>query len=420
MGNDFENNELVTTINDLFLSYIDKKNKGILYGRVKNLPKALINLYYMLDASDRHLDELKDNFINHYVECECILENTHDKFEQDGLREMYDYIHSDEINYRFDIYTLLELHKKLYSKAPYPEVGGLIRNADAHLNEVAIDLSPYYAIREELNELDGEVNELLELAKIVSKNPDRIFEYIDRCIILKCKLIKIHPFFDGNGRSVRGFINKLFLNAGLPSVYIQADESRQYKKAMQQAIGDGDYSHIIYFYYYKICDSIYELDIKPKLYDEVPVQKHILELANLCKGEIEIQKLDKSEWDNSAVYILQRYLTCEGLNCEIYSTNHFNDSVIGHSFILVYYNEKGINKRLLMDPMFYVLDDENIVCLDSTSDIVKRIFDNLLENGVTSLSHIGLASYVGFFKKYDEFNRNSGLAICKRKTLGHL
>jgi len=410
---------LMETISEMFLGYIDKKNEGTLYGKAKCLPKTLINLYYLLDASDRHLDELKENFINHYVECECILENTHDKFERDGLREMYDYIHSDEINYRFDIYTLFDLHKKLYSKAPYPEVGGFIRNADAYLEGAPIDLTPYYAIREELKKLDNEVLELAELGKIVYNDPDRIFEYIDRCVILKCKLIKIHPFFDGNGRSVRGFINKLFLNAGLPSIYIQADESKQYKKAMNQAIGDGDYSHIIDFYYYKICDSIFELDIKPKLYEDISVQERILDLSTMCMNEIQIQNIDQDEWEKAAIYVLERYLTKAEMNCEIYSTNHFNKDVVSHSFLLVYYNEKGINKRLLMDPIFYILYEEGLVCLNSYNEVIKRIFDSLLENGVTSVTHIGLASYVGFFKNYEETKIESGLSICKKKTFGH-
>lgn len=410
---------LMLKINRMFLGYIDRKHKGILYSKNQTLPKELIKLYYELDVDDRHLDELKEQFVNHYIDCECILEDTHSNFERDGLKEMYDYIHSDEINNNFDIYTLLELHRKLYSKAPYPDAGGFIRNAPAHLNDVAIDLSPYYMIRQELKELDVEVKELLELGKIVSKNPTRIFEYIERCVMLKCQLIKIHPFFDGNGRSIRGFINKLFLNAGLPSIYIYADESMQYKKAMGQALGDGDYTHIIDFCYYKICDSIFELDIRPKIYGENSISKQILDLASECKREISKQNIDRSDWNSSYIYALEKYLTQKGIQCEIYSTSSFNKNSISHNFLLVYYKEKRINKRLLLDPMFENLYNDDYIYLAGDSNSKKAIFNNLIENGVTSISHADVACYVNFFKSYEEISTNeTDIVISRPKQLG--
>ena len=37
---------------------------------------------------------------------------------------------------------------------------------------------------------------------------------------------------------------------------------------MQQAIAENNYEQIIQFYYYKICDSIVELDINERLKEE--------------------------------------------------------------------------------------------------------------------------------------------------------
>ena len=186
------------------------------------------------------------------------LEHHANPYEEAGIKEMYKYVYSDDINYRFDIYTLLELHRKLYSKVPYPEVGGMIRNATAHFNEVAIDLVPHYEIRNFLKELDYEVQDIVKLGEDVLNDYRLIFEYIDRCIKLKCKLIYVHPFADGNKRSVRGFINKLLLNVSLPSVYIYEDEQVLYKEALKEAIGDNDYTKITNFYYYKIGEAIKE------------------------------------------------------------------------------------------------------------------------------------------------------------------
>ena len=97
---------------------------------------------------------------------------------------------------------------------------------------------------------------------------DKLFEYITQCVMLKCKLIKVHPFQDGNGRTIRCFLNRLFEIAGIPPVYIKEGERTEYHRAMNEANLEGKYQDIIQFYYYKICDSIVELDINERLRDE--------------------------------------------------------------------------------------------------------------------------------------------------------
>jgi hypothetical protein len=54
----------------------------------------------------------------------------------------------------------------------------------------------------------------------------------------------------------------MFKNRNIPPVYILKKERTVYKDALIKAIKDEDYTDIINFYYFKICDSIYELDIK--------------------------------------------------------------------------------------------------------------------------------------------------------------
>lgn len=404
--------ELAEIIRKEFQSYLEKGQNGNLYNKDKDLPRHLITLYYRLGEKYRDLDDLKEQFVNHYIECECILEGTHSQFEYEGLREMYDYIHSAEINNNFDIYTLLELHRKLYSKAPYPEAGGVIRNAPAHLNDVAIDLSPYYAIREDLKELDGEVKDLFNLGQTVFKNSDRIFEYIDRCVILKCKLIKIHPFFDGNGRSIRGFINKLFLTAGLPSVYILENENDKYRAAMQKAIGEEEnYKSIIQFYYYKICDSIVELDIQSKIEGVIPFGRHLLDIATMIDFDIDDYNISHQEWNTEFVYRIEKSLQRDNINCAVYSTLQFDETLINHSFIIIYYKHKGLYKRLILDPMFKKLSEDGVVDLTSSD---KASFDKLINNGVTSFTNISLEEYIKFFNTRETtFRKNE---IVKQKT----
>lgn len=189
---------------------------------------------------------------------------------------MYEYIHSDAIDYMFNVFTLKELHKALFSCTEYPECAGNFRNFDVYLPGTGTELAEWSMIYPRLNELDQKVQFLYSLAKELkdSDNVDNLLFYLDQCVELKCHLIKVHPFADGNGRTVRGFINKLLEDAGLPPIYIKAGERTEYHKAMNLANNEGDYTEIKNFYRYKVCDSIVELDINNRLRKENKVQKN--------------------------------------------------------------------------------------------------------------------------------------------------
>lgn len=253
-------------IQEMFMGYKQRKQRRQLYGVDENIPNDLIGLYYEL--GDRMpFDSLKNAFVSRYITQESRLEEVHSPEEIEGLRAMYEYIHSDESDYMFNIYTLKELHEKLYSKAPYPEFGGTFRRDDVYLPGTGTEIAEWSMIRPMLNELDKDVLLLWDLAPEVRvcEDADVMLDYLDEVVVLGCKIIKVHPFKDGNGRSVRGFMNKLLEAAGLPPVYIKANERTEYHKAMNKANNDGDYTDIKNFYHYKVCDSIVELDINPRV-----------------------------------------------------------------------------------------------------------------------------------------------------------
>ena len=120
------------------------------------------------------------------------------------------------------------------------------------------------------NYVDVDVQKLFKKAPLVKNHNDMnaMLEYLDDSVEVMCKLIKIHPFGDGNGRTIRGFTNKLFEDAGLPPIYIKANERTEYHKAMNLANNENDYTAIKQFYRYKVCDSIIELDINERLKEE--------------------------------------------------------------------------------------------------------------------------------------------------------
>ena len=112
--------------------------------------------------------------------------------------------------------------------------------------------------------------------KIVAKEIKKLIDWynslslitFDDILDFHYKFELIHPFGDGNGRTIRGFTNKLFEDAGLPPIYIKANERTEYHKAMNLANNENDYTAIKQFYRYKVCDSIIELDINERLKEE--------------------------------------------------------------------------------------------------------------------------------------------------------
>lgn len=254
-------------IRESFLGYKWRKERKKLYGADISVPTKLIKMYYELNPDEIVFDRLKNAFVKRYIRNESKLEDVHIDSEVRGLEKMYEYVHSDDIEYRFDVYTLLDLHRMLFSFSPFPEYSGMIRNEDVYLPGTGTELCEWREIRHRLNEIDEEVQHLRSIAQAVkdSKDSDQLLWYLDRCVEVNCQLVKVHPFKDGNGRTIRAFTNKLLEDVGLPPIYILERERGEYHKAMNLANNEGDYTDIKNFYRYKICDSIVELDINERV-----------------------------------------------------------------------------------------------------------------------------------------------------------
>lgn len=260
-------------IRESFLGYKYRKSINKLYCDPE-IPKKLISFYYSIKKEDRaNLDYLKEGFIQKYIKNESSLELVHDQIEREGMKIMYEYMHTTDEP--FSIYSITDYHKKLYSLAEFPEYAGQYRKYNVYLPGTGTEVTDWTFIVHEIRKLIPETNELIQKGEELQKSPkvdkkyiDDLFDYIERAVKLKCQLIKIHPFNDGNGRTIRCFLNKLFEIAGIPPVYIKERERTEYHKAMNLANCEDDYKDIIQFYHYKICDSIVELDIDEQLKDK--------------------------------------------------------------------------------------------------------------------------------------------------------
>ncbi len=256
-------------IEEIFKGYVRRKRNKTLYSKDDLIPQLIIGAYYTyVERTDTN--EVFSSFKRKYIYNENQLEDVHELKERQGLSKVYDYIQNYENYNSISIYNLLVIHQHLYSLVAHPEFGGSFRAIDVYLPGSGINLTNYDHIPAEMQKL---YIESIELAKrgvsiFVEPTPEKILTYINDCIKMKCKLIKIHPFFDGNGRSSRALLNLYFKIAGIPPVYVTKDERLEYQEAMNKAICDieyaPDFSSINRFYYYKLCDSIVQLDIQKK------------------------------------------------------------------------------------------------------------------------------------------------------------
>ena len=89
----------------------------------------------------------------------------------------------------------------------------------------------------------NKVSDLLdELMTFINTNPLGLND-IELATVFHHKLVWIHPFFDGNGRTVRLAINLLLMRCGFPPAIILKNDRKKYYEALNQANG-GNYQKL--------------------------------------------------------------------------------------------------------------------------------------------------------------------------------
>jgi len=90
----------------------------------------------------------------------------------------------------------------------------------------------------------NKVSDLLdELIDFVNTNPLELND-IELAAIFHHKLVWVHPFFDGNGRTVRLCMNLLLMRCGFPPAIILKNDRKKYYEALNQA-NNGNYQKLM-------------------------------------------------------------------------------------------------------------------------------------------------------------------------------
>ena len=90
----------------------------------------------------------------------------------------------------------------------------------------------------------AKVSDLLDdLILFVQENPLQL-NVIELATVFHHRFVHIHPFFDGNGRTVRLAMNLILLNAGFPPAIILRNDRKKYYSALNAA-NNGNYAKLM-------------------------------------------------------------------------------------------------------------------------------------------------------------------------------
>lgn len=153
-------------------------------------------------------------------------------FETHNHDKAIDYLYSivDE-DYNLRSIDILSLHG-LVLRSIEDDFAGRIRNGGVRIT--GANFTPPNA---------NKVPDLLDkLIDFINTNPLELND-IELATVFHHKLVWIHPFFDGNGRTVRLVMNLLLMRSGFPPAIILKNDRKKYYEALNQANG-GNYQKL--------------------------------------------------------------------------------------------------------------------------------------------------------------------------------
>ncbi len=159
-----------------------------------------------------------------------------------SLREHFEAVnHQDAIefvqslvkpNYVLNSKDILTVHGMVLQKIE-KEFAGRYRNAAVRIS--GANFVPPNALK-----IDAFIDELISWVKESTNNLDIII----KSAVFHHRFVWIHPFFDGNGRTVRLIFNLLLMKEGYPPAIILKNDRKKYYDALNKA-NQGNYSKLL-------------------------------------------------------------------------------------------------------------------------------------------------------------------------------
>lgn len=142
-----------------------------------------------------------------------------------ALKRLYEMVENKQ---SLDAKSILELHSFVL-RSIEDDYAGRLRNGGVRI--AGANFVPPNA-----QKVSGLLDELIQF---VQENPLQL-NSIELATVFHHKLVWIHPFFDGNGRTVRLAMNLQLLQEGFTPVIILTNDRKKYYQALNQA-NKGDY-----------------------------------------------------------------------------------------------------------------------------------------------------------------------------------
>lgn len=155
-----------------------------------------------------------------------------------GHSEIYDYIFETED--KLSIYRLLDLNRKLFKYAPFPDEAGKTRTDNNLVLGTKFETVDWHEVSNELIKLQKPVEELVSHAAEME-----ISDYLLDVVRIHHRITQIHPFRDGNGRSSRALLNWMLRIKGLPPIYIKSTNKERYYEALEFADSKGEFKELL-------------------------------------------------------------------------------------------------------------------------------------------------------------------------------
>ena len=159
-----------------------------------------------------------------------------------GHYAMYQEILKDPVKESCSVYETIDMNRKLFSCYPHPEFGGNFRQDNTLVLGAKFETQPYKEIPIAMYHADQELQEFFP-----NRNQLSTSKYFEAAVKLHHRLTVIHPFADGNGRTLRAFLNMMLVRARITPLYIKVEEKSEYLSALEHADLTRDYTKLYIF-----------------------------------------------------------------------------------------------------------------------------------------------------------------------------